>query len=184
MQGGPAAEEESTVPVSDNRKKRRQEISSNQRDATIARHEKLTPEAIILQREVYAAELQSNVFCIGYENEARKARLDELKFAFFQTDAVKNAITKEKIFLLIDSSPPKRIVVEKAIKSCSDDTKKRMHLENLERATSSSSSCSSISNSSDVHQTADMMITPCNKSYFDSNLSEEEDDSEDSDNEE
>ena len=86
--------------------------------------------------------------------------------------------------MLIDSSPPKRIVVEKAIKSCSDDTKKRMHLENLERATSSSSLCSTISNSSDVHQTADMMITPCNKSYFDSNLSEEEDDSEDSDDEE
>ena len=86
------------------------EIRSIQRDATIALHEKLTPEGIILQREVYAAELQSNVFCFGYENEARKARLDELKFAFLQTDAVKNAITKEKIFLLIDSSPPKRIV--------------------------------------------------------------------------
>ena len=180
MQGGPAAEEESTVAVSDSRKKRRKEISSNQRDATIARHEKLTPEAIILQREVYAAELQSNVFCFGYENEARKARLDELKFAFFQTDAVKNLITKEKIFLLIDSSPPKRIVVEKAIKSDSDDTKKRMRFEKVERETSSSS----FANSSDVHQTPDMMITPCNNSYFDSNLSEEEDDSENSDDEE
>ena len=51
-------------------------------------------------------------------------------------------------------------------------------------AASSSSSCSSFSNSSDVHQTADMMITPCNKSYFESNLSEEEDDSEGSDDEE
>ena len=165
MQGDPAAEEESTVPVSDNRKKRKKEIRSNQRDATIARYEKLTTEAIILQRVVYAAELQSNVFCFGCENKARKARLDELKFAYdFQTDAVKNAIIKEKIFLLVDSSPLKRIVVEKAIKSGSDDTKQRMHLENLERATSSSSSCSSFSNSSDVHQTADMMITPCNKS--------------------
>ena len=93
---------------------------------------------------------------------------------------MKKAIIKEKIFLLIDSSPPKRVVVEKAIKSGSGDTKKRMHFENLERATSSSSSCSSFSNSSNVPQTADMMITPCNKSNFDSNLSEEEDDSEDS----
>ena len=141
----------------------------------------MTPEAIILQREVYAAELQSNVFCFGYENEAQKARPDDLKFAYdFQSDAVKKAIIKEKIFLLIDSSPPKRIVVEKAIKSDSDDTKKRMHFEKVERETSSSS----FANSSDVHQTPDMMITPCNNSYFDSNLSEEEDDSENSDDEE
>ena len=85
MQGGPAAEEESTVPVSDNRNKRRKEISSNQRDATIGRHEKLTPEAIILQREVYAAELQSNVFSnqTFSENEARKAQLDEDSATFY-----------------------------------------------------------------------------------------------------
>ena len=45
--------------------------------------------------------------------------------------------------MFIDSSPPKRIVVEKAIKSDGGDMKKRMHFKNLERATSSSSSCSS-----------------------------------------